>query len=367
MPTHVNLWGWFYDLRQTAFAAGNKDVLRSIALHSEGWDNRERDPHRTLQMWQEARALAEKAGQAWLSLFHGYWCCEAILGYLDDVKEGLDAAVKLSVEAHKPQYRDCPVVGQAQRILVDAYIRMDILGYEPQIREALDYIETNIPLPESTYRLLMAHRSRLEYECGTLSDAHMWGRKFLDLSEHSDFHRSIALLWLCNLDYRLGRTDKLTEYTNSALRSAQRSQRLGSQATCYLWNALFAAQQGEVVRAGQYLRQALLLRANIGTQPDDVYDDLLTEYYERTNAPEKAIAWREDRVRYLSTREQHYWAFMEQVKYACLLGRLNQPLDHVLEQATNTANRLLKPAPLLAKLERVATGNYDEHSILRTL
>lgn len=366
MPTYVNLWGWFYDLRQTAFSTGNKDVLRSIALHSEGWDNRERDPQSTLAMWREARALAIKAGQAWLALFHGYWCCEAILGYLDDVKEGLDAAVKLSVEAYKPEYQDCPVVGQAQRILVDAYIRTDILGYETQIREALDYIETNIPLPESTYRLLMAHRSRLEYECGTLTESHLWARKFLDLSERSDFHRSIALLWLCNLEYRLGRTEKLMEYAASALRSAQRSQRLGSQATCYLWQAVLAAKQGEVVRAAQFHRQATLLRTTIGTQPDDVYDDLLTEYYEYADEPDNAVAWRENRITYLMGKEQHYWAFMEQVKYACLLGRLGRPIEAVLASATTTVHNLLKPAPLLAKLDQVAAGNYDEQAILRT-
>ena len=366
MPTYVNLWGWFYDLRQTAFAEGNKDVLRSIALHSEGWENRERDPHRTLAMWQEARSLAQKQGQSWLALFHGYWCCEAILGYLDDVKAGLDAAVKLSVESYKPEYRDCPVVGQAQRILVDAYIRTDILGYEPQIREALDYIETSIPLPESTYRLLMAHRSRLEYECGTLTEAHVWARKFLDLSERSDFHRSIALLWLCNLDYRLGRTDKLLDYANSALVSAKRSQRLGSQATAYLWQAVLLAEQGEVVRAAGFQRQAVMLRTSIGTQPDDVYDDLLTEYYEHADEPDKAVAWREDRIQYLTAREQYYWAFMEQVKYACLLGRLGRPIEATLASATQTANKLLKPAPLLAKLEQVAEGNHDEQAILRT-
>jgi tetratricopeptide (TPR) repeat protein len=359
-PTYADLWGWYDEVRQSAIQTSNEPILRAMDLHNEGWRNRERDPQHTLSLWNEAKLLARVAGNAWLALYYGYWCCEALTFYLDDTKVGLDEAVKLVVEASKPEYRQCPVLGRVYRMLIDAYSLTDVLGYENSIREMLTYIAESIPVDVDTHSLLVAHQLVLATETGDLKGAFEWANRYLEVSEHSDFRKTTAHLTMCQLHHLRGQYAQALAYAQTAEMSAQRSRRVASRAVAFAWQALILHEMGKVEESHLLFQRATSVRAGLGTKPSGTYYDVLSKYHERRGETEIALQLRERAVNEVCGTGQFYGECKARLLYACLLGRLGQPMDTALASTREATKLLIAPHKFLPKIEMVERGIYDE-------
>src|SRR5262249_3932585 len=125
----VDLWGWLYSVKHQARQQGDAERVRMIDIYDRAWPIRETDPQAALALLNEGRDLAERLREPCVMLFYDYWRCEMYLFYLRDISKGLDLAVRISVEAQKPVYRDCPVRGRVYITLAIAYAMVDPLAH----------------------------------------------------------------------------------------------------------------------------------------------------------------------------------------------------------------------------------------------
>jgi len=362
-PTYADLWGWYEEVRQSAIQTSNEPILRAMDLHNEGWRNRERDPQHTLTLWNESKILAQVAGNTWLALYYGYWCCEALTFYLDNIRDGLDESVKLVVEANKPEYRHCPVLGRVYRMVIDAYSLTDVLGYEENIREMLTFIEASSPVDVDTHSLLVAHHLVLATESGDLKGAYEWANKYLEVSEHSDFRKTTAHLTMCQLHHLREQYAPALAYAQTAELAAQRSRRVASRAVAFAWQALLLHEMGKPDEAHLLYQRATSVRAGLGTKPSGTYYDVLSKYHELRGEIEPALQLRQRAVDGVSGTGQLYGECKARLLYACLLGRLGQPIDAALASVREAAQRLIAPQKFQPKIEMVERGIFEEKII----
>src|SRR5262249_28348885 len=135
--------------------AGDRERLRLVALHEQGFDCQETDPDRALATFTQARHLADKLAEPWWVLFYDVWRVIAMTSYQHDFRKVLDLAVSCALDTRKPHLRDHPWRLAVYNNLVGAYLGIDPLGYAEQIQETLDYLEKEIPAGPNDHRYVM--------------------------------------------------------------------------------------------------------------------------------------------------------------------------------------------------------------------
>lgn len=356
----VEVWRWFRDFERNALLTGDTERLRLARLHHTFWQHVETNPQHSLSIVNQGIMLAQELHEPCWELFHGYWRVEVYMFYLDRLSEALDSAVELMLKVQKSPYDRCPMVARIYRIMMDAYVYIDPIGYEDKILETLAYMEAEMHLDASTQRLLQARRVKLADAFDRYDEAIEAARKLLAMSEFEAFRQAHAYQLLCSLAYRQGNLSRALQCADEIEKLALRIQRKGSQAMAHTWKAILYLKQGDAERAKGYYHQAVTRMQSLGITPSAHYYDALCDYHEHLEDYESALALRDEQYKSIEGTgafhdECEYW-----LKRARLLGRAGQPLDDVLQSARRAATNLQKPAHFLAKLARVEAGDYSE-------
>src|SRR5262245_57915305 len=140
----MGVWDWVYEFAAEAEADGDEQRLRlwETQLRASGFGKEQ--PDLMLATLQEGRVLAQQLGESWWVLHFDHWRLQVLLHYKFDYRTVLDIAVKATLEARKPGYAQLPQRVCLHEDLIYAYLGIDPLGYADAIRQALDYMATEV-------------------------------------------------------------------------------------------------------------------------------------------------------------------------------------------------------------------------------
>ena len=298
---------------------------------------------------KQARAAAEQLHEKCWVMFFDYWQCEVYLFFIANYTAALDLAVRNAVEARKPDYDDCPVRPRVFRVLVDTYLHIDPIGYEQQIMENLDYLESQ-PLDLDTWRLLEARRASLAVELERWPEAEAATHRYIARSGSSAFRLIHGHYLLCKVAYERQQFDAALQHALEGERYARRETRQRSIALFVLWQALFARQAGDESRAGQLLRAALSRAARVESAFGSFYE-ILGDFYQlggEYEAAQRALDRQLDEALQTGSAYEECDVRVERCR---LLMKQGLPAADELQLARAAAGHMLKPDWFLGKLE----------------
>lgn len=352
----LDLWGWFRQYRQEAYRVKNDEKLKLPNLFSEAWDYFETQPLKAMSLLTQGRELAKKLNEPCWMLFHDYWRCEGQLFYLDDAKAGLDMAVRIAAEAHKPLYERCPIRARVFRILVDAYSANDPVGYADQIYKTVEYLEKEVPMDHDTRCLLQAKRAYMAYVFDRLDEAVDESQRFMAMVELYDFQHAYAHQMLCKYLYMRGDVDAALKHAQEGEVMARRADRKSLLASFAAWQALLNHKQGDAETSQSFYRVAASRQQALGVTASMAYYDAMSEYLELSGQPEEALRLRDQEMVEAKKSNSLYGIVEAMTKRCQLLARMGRPLTEDLKIAREMAQKFLKPELALAKLDKIERG-----------
>lgn len=355
------LWAWFHRCKWDAILDQDIDRLHLVDLHNRFWENAETNPAYSLALLEEGIQLAKALDAPCWELFHRYWRVELFLFYTGQMTKALESAVELVLMAQKPAYQGCAVVGDAHRILIDAYVWIDPEGYADRIQQTIDHMEAHMPLDTETRLVLLARRVQLAEALNQKDKAIAFAHRYLADSEHYFFQQTHALQYLCRLLYPDGDPDLLLSYAHQAEQKSLHYQYHLEKAIALAWQALLYRQQGEELRATLCYRRATATIESLQVMPVMDYYDVLCNYHLMADEPEKALALRDDQLLRLRQRGAYYDECRARVAYCKLLAQTGKPLTDALAAARESAHRLKKPDRWLTELDHI-TGTDDNNT-----
>lgn len=360
MSVDADLWGWAHGYYWNAAGEGNTKKLRVSSLHYEAWRKFEHNPDEALATLDEGLLLAQELNESWWTVFYNYWRTEAFVFYIGDMNKGLDLAVRNAVEVRKPSYLQYPGVGRVYRVLLDAYVFRDPIGYEDKINETIETMENDIPLDSDTRYLLQARRSQMDYIMGRKQSAKEKAQVYLAMCEGSAFRLMHAYELLCDYAYNEQEYEQALAY---AIEMEEQSRRCGKKSgivVAYEVRAVIARKQGYEDEAREHFRIKLSHESHLGTKRGSFSYDLMCEYHELGGESDKSWALREKQLEEVVGKGFFYEECWIRLKRCRLLGRMGKPIDDELKETHLAAEKLLKPQLFLEKVKKVENGDFSE-------
>ncbi len=350
-PNLVDLWGWYDRFRLNAIRQQDESRQTVLRLFDEAWPLFETSPQKALTGLKQARQLAEQLHEKCWTIFFDYWQCEVYLFFIANYTLALELAVRNAMEARKPEHDECPVRPRVFRVLVDTYLHIDPIGYEKQILENLDYLESQ-PLDLDTWRLLEARRASLEVEFECWDAAEAAAQRYMARSGNSEFRLIHAHYLLCKIAYERKQYDAALQHAIEGEKFARREGRQRSIALFVLWQALFARDSGDEAKAGQLYRTAMSRASHVESAFGSFYE-VLSDYYQLGGDPEAALQALDRQLDEAIQTGSAYEETDVRVERCKLLAKMGAPKEEELRLAHEAAARTLKPEWFLKKLEKL--------------
>jgi hypothetical protein len=362
----MNIWSWIHDFETEAQARGDRDRIRLATLHGEAYGYRQNDPDRMLALLDEGRRMAVLLREPWWVLFYDHWTLETLIYYKDDYREVIDLAVKATLELRKSIFETFPLRFGIWCNLVAAYLCVEPRGYVAAIREALAYLQDQVPNEGGDRYLLQARRHWFAYEIGELDEARALALEELALADsdpdrHTARHHEVdtykALCWIA---FRQREWPALAEYASAGEERARSIRYRYELALFLLWQALCARRDGHSEQARRLAKQGTGHMARLGQPPGESYYDALACFHEM--GENDGEAW-EVRQRELDTtvgKGQLAYECLVRLKRMRLLKKMGLPPEDELKALHRAAAKLRAPEWYLEELARVLRGESNE-------
>jgi hypothetical protein len=167
-----------------------------------------------------------------------------------------------------------------------------------------------------------------------------------------------ALGGLCDAYYLRDDLAQLEATTYEAETVARRCQHTVGIARALYWRAYCAYRRGETATAHDLFIGGEVLRA-ASAQPVRPFFSVISLLYWQRGDYALIPPLMQDAIAMFERSGTTYNECITRLLYCGLLGLMGQPVDAALDATRAAATRLLRPAAFLAKVERVAQGNYD--------
>jgi hypothetical protein len=354
----VSIWGWIQDFRQEARDRGDAERLRLSLLLSQASPYFERDPDQALHLLEEGRHLAQTLNEPRWVLFFTHWKLQVLFYYKGDYRAVLDTAVQATVTVSAPAFADFPQRLCLQEDLITACLRIDPLGHEGQIEQALAYMQREVTPDMECRHCVLNCRSEFDLACGRAGAAVEVAARAVALAEeHRDDHQlSNAYLNLCLAAFAAGDFDNLGGWAEAGEEAARKGVRKSKLALFLLWQAVVRLRQGDREAGRRLYRTAIAQQLRLTSQPSEGYYDALCAYHVQEGEVDKALKARERQLEAIAGTGQLDQECRVQIERCRLLTLLGWRTDADLDAARTAARRLRKPEKYLAALEQVAAG-----------
>ena len=357
------LWDWIDTFYAQAYWKHDEPRKRLARQHYEAWQLLETQPQQALAMLEKGSQLAHSLSEPWWQAFYEYWRTEAWVFYLRDLNQGLYYAVQNAVECRKPHFDNFPGKGRVYRVLIDAYMFQDPIGYAHKIHEIIQYMQDDIALDTDTVYLLQARRAQMDALFGQIEAAIDKATIYLNMSQHSAFRVMHAYEMLCFYAHLQEKYDLAEAYAVEVAENARRCQRKSGLLMSYLYRALLYRLRGDDKNAGSFYSRYLGVWQQMGIGRSTTSYDWLCAYHEAGGDTETAWALREEQVGALVDRGFYHdecWCRMRRLQ---LLGRMGRPQDDEFQQAQQAISRLQKPQVFADALARIRQGDTSDFSL----
>jgi tetratricopeptide (TPR) repeat protein len=356
----VDLWNWFHDFGYDAYLKNDAARLRLHGFFVPAYECRFTEPERSLALFTEGAALARQMRYHCWELFYELWVAEAYIFYIQDYRLALEQSIKAMTLAHQPQYSTCPCVGRVFRAFLDIHSFLDLDGNREQILAMIAYMEQNVALDDDTVVLIQRRRAGLCFEDEDWENARIEIMKFLDMIRGNLYREATVYAFLYWIAYR--QKDYTQAYAHIC--ESERCARLaGDDRTigfALLAQALHLARGGDTDTAARLFAQGMDHYDRIAIKPRSAFYSVVSAYYEAVGQPERALEYLNKALAEEISIGSPPGIAECHLNRCRLKGRMGLPLDDELAAARAAAAALKKPAKLLAKLDRVAAGDYSE-------
>jgi hypothetical protein len=312
-----------------------------------------------LALLDEGRHLAGRLREPWWMLFYDDRRAGALMKYKGDALAGLELAVRNALEARKPLYDSFPWRFRIHDHLIVGYLNTDPVGYAGPIREAISYLERDVPPEGSPKYLLLARRRWLAGELGNHDEAAELARRALSVAA-SDVdqltarsHSVFCFSHLCEIAFLRKDHEGLAELSGAGEELARQVGHQLELSEFQMWQALLARRDGDAVRAGRLYRQSRRRISHLGMPPDHIYFDALCAYHDLAGELTEALAGRDHELALLLNKGRWAAECRCRIERCRLLARLGRPLHEERAAATQVARRLRCPEAALEELERI--------------
>ncbi len=355
----MTIWEWIQGFEEEAEAKGDAERARLARLHHEAYAFRQSDPDRMLELLDEGRALAARLGEPWWVRFFEHWKLETLIYYKDDYRDVIDLGVRLTLELRKPAYDGFPLRFGAWCNLVASYLCVDPRGYAGAIREAIAYLQEQVPAEGGDRYLLQARRHWFAYELGELAEARRLALEELAMADadpdrHTAEHHEVdtykALCWIA---YKQGDWAGLADYAAAGEERARVIDYRYELSLFWLWRAVCAQRDKREAEAARLCRQGSALMARLGQPPGESYYDALAAYHELAGEWREAWEVRERELAATAGKGQLAYECQVRLKRVRLARRLGQAAEGEVEAVREAARRLRAPGWYLEELERI--------------
>jgi hypothetical protein len=347
---------WFREFEQRARAGGDPLRLRLVEILYEADQHRETSPDLTLSLIDEGRSLARRLDEPWWALFYDDRRAGALMKYKGDVRAGLELAVRNALELRKPIYDQFPWRFRVHDHLVVGYLNTDPAGYADEIRQALDWLEKDIPLDGSPKYLILARRRWLVSELGRLDEAEALARQSLAMAAGDPDQRTgrshavFCYSHLCEIAWQRRDWPALEGLATTGEELNREVGHLLEQAEFSMWQALLARRAKREDRARRHFNLATRRVAQLGMPPDHIYFDATCAYHEQGGEIEQALAARGRELATLAGTGRWACEVRCRTERCLLLRRLGRPAEGELADARAAAAKLRRRGPALERL-----------------
>lgn len=350
---------WFREFERRAHADGDRLRQRLIEILYEADEHRETSPDLTLSLIDEGRELARRLHEPWWALFYDDRRAGALMKYKGDVRAGLELAVRNALELRKPAYERFPWRFRVHDHLIVGYLNTDPAGYADEIRQAIDWLEKEVPPEGSPKYLILARRRWLVSELGELDEAEALARRSLATAAGDPDQRTgrshavFCHSHLCEIAWQRRDWGGLEESARLGEELNHEVGHLLEQAEFSTWQALLARRAGREDRARRHFHQATRQIARLGMPPDHIYFDAVCAYHEQGGEAESALAARGQELTTLADTGRWASEVRCRTERCGLLARLGRPLGQELADARAAAAKLRRPEPALGRLAEI--------------
>ncbi len=287
---------WYSGAVAAARATNDTQVLRLAQFYQQATACMEIDPDQALTLLARGQTLAQQTDQPWWALFFEHWQVAVNLFHKQDFKAALDRSVRSAVEARKAIYENCPLVPRVNVALLDAYIRIDPIGYETQIRETIVYLRANFDSDDEIYSLMISRSYYLEMVMSRYDLALQLALQMLAEARTSHFLIGTYQM-LSDVCYRLDHPKEGLPYAQSGETLARGAKHhLRALVSFLAWQTLFTHQLGDE-RAARRLHNITLMHASqVGAKLYESYYDAMCLYYELNGDYPRSMALRDTQL-----------------------------------------------------------------------
>jgi hypothetical protein len=341
---------------------GDPEPLRMLQCYVEGFRAREKDPDASWNAFREGRQIAEGLREPWWVLYFAKMCIDARMHFKRDFRDILDDAVACVLEVRKSTNAQYPGRHGVWDSLVAAYLGIDALGHADSIRDALQYLETEISEEPGGERYLLLARQRIfALECGQLKDAYDVAMRELKLASgdptgsRAVHFGTFAFCALCQIAGTVGDWPTLGEWSNTAEALAREVGHQCELAEALAWQAVAALQAGQGEQARRTQQTAVSHMGRLGMPPKQGYFQALATFHEMIDDLPGALAVREAELASVLDRGRLLYEARTHIQRCALLARLGQLRPEDLDAARQATGRLRKPESLLVQIEQLAS------------
>jgi hypothetical protein len=317
---------------------------------------RESDPDLAIVYLEQGRPLAEKLDDPCLLMRYDKWMGNVLLYYRGDYRKALDYLVRATVEARKPRYVRCNERNSVLRLLADAYLYQDPIGYADQIRQTNDMMERELNLHHDLWCLVQWARAYLELIRGDLDAALSESMVYMERCEqsYSDFRLADAHALLCEVYFYRGEVDEIRRYAESGEAYAQdRHDTQGWHLEMIAWQAYCAQHRADLVESRRLHQKTLLILARMKATPSIPFYTALCHYHELRGELALALEWRDRQLNEVVNTGSPYVISEVRLERLKLKRQLGLDLAEELAATRTIAAQLIKPDYFYARLKQV--------------
>jgi hypothetical protein len=350
-----DIWAWINAYAWKAQRSGAITQLRMVEFYNQVLFSREEEPQQAIALCRQGKAIAEALHDAhWLMLFD-YEIATTMLYYANEQAAMLPIIVRLSVEIHKPVFKDFPLKVAIYRLLIEAYLYLDPVGYADDIHKSVDYMERELRLDQDTRRNLDWQRSAVALARDDLDTAEHAALRSLEHSAGFDFGMAGAYTLLCAIMFRKHDETRLMEYAREGEFAAQRSSRDERLSEMQMWQAYGTRKRGDTKEANRLYGIVQRRVGEMQRRLEYFYYDALCAFHEVGGEFDQAVGVRERELQNCleagNTFEQ-VRCHLERCRLLKMMGLLS-PDSTAIALARDAMGKLKTPDFFLAKLDRV--------------
>lgn len=330
----------------------------AYSLLSQSLYIRESDPEQALSLLYQGRKIAEEQRNNCLLMEFDHWIGSVILFNLGKYRQALDIAVRATVEARKPQYHTCSERANIYRLLLDAYLFYDPLGYETEIRETIELMETTMNPHLDLWCLLQWGRALLAIAHEDWDTALNEGMEYFARCETaSEFRQADAHALLCEIYARRQEWDRVQIYAQAGEAYAyDQNDTICWYLELLAWQAYTSRRNGDEAEAQYHHQQIQRLYRNLRSKPYPAFYDGLSLYYLAADEIDAALSLRDQQLAWVLECESPYILSECRLRRFALLKQVGRDYQAEYEAAVAVASLLVKPDTYQRRLARAVGG-----------